>query len=113
MIEKQCKNAPLCSRRKKWQSRYKSYKKGLNTKIYLIVDAHEMLVKIIITEGSAHDNTSGKQCNKMLVRGLFFVDTFYDSDAIISQAKSQGISTVIPTKTNRKCKREFDRHFQN
>jgi len=36
-------------------------------------------------------------------------DKAYDSDAIIIQAKNQGINPVIPPKSNRKNQREFDK----
>lgn len=36
-------------------------------------------------------------------------DKSYDSDEIVAQAESQGMIAVIPPRTNRKIKREYDK----
>jgi transposase len=38
-------------------------------------------------------------------------DKGYDSDAIVEQAKAQGMSPVIPPRKNRKVQREYDKHL--
>ncbi len=40
-------------------------------------------------------------------------DRGYDSDAIITQAISQGMKAVIPLRKNRKSKRAYDKHLYN
>ena len=69
--------------------------KGLNTKLHLAVDAHGMPIRVIITAGPAADCTQASQlmgirCTTSARR------SWYDSDAIISQAEVQGTTSVIP-----------------
>jgi transposase len=70
-----------------------------------------MPVRVVITEGTVHDST---QAN-FLIDGIsaenLLADKAYDSDAIIQQAKQQGINPVIPPKSNRKIPRAFDKEL--
>ncbi len=38
-------------------------------------------------------------------------DKGYDSDALITQARAQGMQAHIPPRKNRKVQREYDRHL--
>ena len=38
-------------------------------------------------------------------------DKGYDSDAIVEQAKKQGMNAVIPPRQNRKVQRAYDKHL--
>lgn len=40
--------------------------------------------------------------------GALLADKGYDADAILEQAKNQGMEAVIPPKRNRKIQREYD-----
>jgi transposase len=73
------------------------------------VDAFGMPVRIIITEGSAHDSTQASNLIEGISGEYLFADKAYDCDAIVSQAQIQGMTVVIPSKSNRKCKRTLDR----
>jgi len=42
---------------------------------------------------------------------VLFADRAYDTDAIISQARSLGMELVIPPKKNRRVKREYDEYL--
>jgi len=75
------------------------------------VDAHGMPVRIIITKGTTHDSKQASSLFEGIAAEYLLADKAYDSDAIISQAKSQGMKIVIPPKANRKTQREFDRHL--
>ena len=48
-------SASSCRRSKRRKSGYGPYKRGLNTKIHLTVDAHGMPVRVLITEGIRAD----------------------------------------------------------
>jgi transposase len=50
-----------------------------------------------------------------LIRGItadaLIADKGYDTNAIVEAAKSGGMETVIPPRSNRKARREYDRHL--
>ena len=102
MVDDRCQSlqgTPPCSERKR----------GLNTKVHLAVDAHGMPVRVVITQGT----TADCKCASTLIEGIdaeyLLADRGYDTDAIIEQAKKQGMTPVIPPKKNRKIQREYDR----
>ena len=85
-----------------------AYKRGLNTKIHLAVDAHGMPLRIIITEGTRADCTQASRLIEGLHADQLIADKGYDSDAILDQAKAQGMEAVIPPKKNRSVQRSYD-----
>ena len=91
-------SASVCGRCKRWQSRYESHQRGLNTKIHLAVDAHGMPLRIIITKGTRADCTQADRLIEGLDADYLLADRGYDSNAIIEQARRQGIKAVIPPK---------------
>ena len=88
-----------------------TYKRGLNTKIHLAVDAHGMPVRVLVTAGTVADCTQG--C--ALIDGIFaewlMGDKGYDSNAIIAKAQEQNMQLVIPPKKNRRVQREYDKYL--
>jgi len=68
-----------------------------------------MPVRIVITQGTTADCTQASRLIKGLTAGHLLADKGYDSDAIIEQAKLQGMQPVIPPKRNRKVMREYDK----
>ncbi|BCX80699.1 transposase [Methylomarinovum caldicuralii] len=50
-----------------------------------------------------------------LIEGIdakyLLADKGYDSDALIAQAKEQGMEPVIPSRRNRRHRREYDKHL--
>jgi transposase len=67
-----------------------------------------MPVRIVITQGTTADCTQASRLIEGLTAGHLLADKGYDSDAIIEQAKLQGMQPVIPPKRNRKVMREYD-----
>jgi hypothetical protein len=62
------------------QPRYWSFKKGLNTKIHLAVDAHGMPIRVFITNGTTADYT---QTSKQGINAEYVLaDKGYESDEI-------------------------------
>jgi len=68
-----------------------------------------MPVRIVITQGTTADCTQASKLIEGLTAGHLLADKGYDSDAIIEQAKLQGMQPVIPPKRNRKVMREYDK----
>ena len=68
-----------------------------------------MPIRVIITEGTTADSTQAGYLIDGLTAEQLFADKGYDSDAIVEQAKSQGMQVVIPPKKNRKNEREYDK----
>ena len=98
-----------CKRSKRWQPRYESYKRGLNTKLHLAVDSNGMPVRAIITQGTTADCTQARQLIEGLTADYLLADRGYDSDAIVEQATKQGMIPVIPPRKNRKIQRHYDK----
>lgn len=82
---------PRCSRSIRRKSSDEPHKRGLNTKLYLAVDAHGMPVRILVTQGT--DADCGEACR--LIEGIkaeyLIADRGYDSDAIVNEATRQGM----------------------
>ena len=97
-----------CARR---QSGDESYKRGLNTKIHLAVDAHGMPVRAIITEGTRADCAEAENLIDGFQMEYLLGDKGYDSDAIVAKVEAQGAKAVIPPRKNRKQLREYDKEI--
>ena len=67
-----------------------------------------MPVRIIITKGTRADCTQASRLIEGLSADYLLADRGYDSNAILEQAKEQGMEAVIPPKKNRKIQREYD-----
>src|SRR5471030_2570290 len=94
-------SASTRGRRKGRKSRHEPHKRGLNTKLHLAVDAHGMPVRILITQGTTADCTQASRLIEGLTAEALLADKGYDTDAILEQAKNQGMKPVIPPKRNR------------
>ena len=68
-----------------------------------------MPVRIIITEGTKHDSTQASFLIEGISAGHLLADKAYESDAILLQLNQQGISPVIPPKSNRRKPWPFDK----
>jgi transposase len=90
---------------------YESHKRGLNTKLHLAVDAHGMPVRIIATEGTRADCSEAASLIEGIDAEHLIADKGYDSDAVIRQARSQGMQAQIPPRKNRKEPRDYDKHL--
>jgi len=105
------KGSPSCNRSSRRQSGNEPYKRGLNTKIHLAVDANGMPVRIIITEGTAADCKQAGNLIEGINADALFADRAYDTNGIISMAQAAGMEIVIPPKKNRKVQREYDEYL--
>jgi transposase len=85
-----------------------SYKRGLNTKIHLAVDAHGMPVRFTVTEGTTADCTQACALIDGVDADCLFADKAYDTNEIIEFAQKHGMGVVIPPKRNRTQHRDYD-----
>lgn len=76
--------------------------------MHLAVDAHGMPVRAIITQGTTADCTQASRLIEGITAEALLADKGYDTDAILEQAKNQGMEPVIPPKKNRVVQREYD-----
>lgn len=67
-----------------------------------------MLVRVFITEGTTADCTQTSKLIEGLSAKHLLADKGYDTDAILEQAKAQGMNAVIPPKKNRTTQRSYD-----
>lgn len=67
-----------------------------------------MPVRAIITQGTTADCTQASRLIEGITAEALLADKGYDTDAIIEQAKNQGMKPIIPPKKNRKIQREYD-----
>ena len=81
----------------------------MTTKVHLLVDALGLPMDFELTEGQRHDSQAAptliERCRPRCLLG----DKAYDSDAIRTQLRQMGSDAVIPPKTNRVAKLDWDR----
>ncbi|HEY3328212.1 MAG TPA: IS5 family transposase, partial [Novimethylophilus sp.] len=87
------------------------HKRGLNTKIHLAVDAHGMPIRVIATEATRADCAEAANLISGMNAEYLIADKGYDSDAIVEQARAQGMGAVIPPRKNRNNPRRYDEHL--
>ena len=68
-----------------------------------------MPVRVLVTQGTRADCTQAGQLIEGITAENLLADRGYDSNAIVKQAKEQGIIAVIPPKKNRKTQRAYDK----
>ncbi len=93
------------------RSRHEPYKRGLNTKIHLAVDAHGMPLRAIITEGTRADCAEADKLIEGFQMEHLLADKGYDSDAIVARVEEHGAKAVIPPRKNRKRPRAYDKQL--
>ena len=84
---------------------------GLSTKIHMSVDAAGQPMRFILTGGQASDAPQAIPLLSGIRTTHVIADKGYDSDGIVSFVQEQGAVAVIPPKSNRKVKREYDRRI--
>ena len=70
-----------------------------------------MPLRAIITQGTTADCTQAAPLIDGFTAENLLADKGYDTDAIIEQAQKQGMSPVIPPKSNRKKQRDYDKEL--
>lgn len=70
-----------------------------------------MPVRVLVTSGVTTDCTKASDLIKEIEAQHLLADRGYDSDAIVDQARQQGMQVVIPPKKNRKEQRKYDKYL--
>ena len=68
-----------------------------------------MPLRVIVTQGTRSDCKEAGQLIEGLEADYLLADKAYDTNAILEQAKQQGMHAVIPPKKNRVEQREYDK----
>ncbi len=83
---------------------------GLSTKIHTLVDALGNPVGFHLTGGEAHDLVGADKLLPDMRANMLLADQAFDADErIIKPLTAAGKTAVIPSKSNRKQQRAFDR----
>lgn len=86
-------------------------KGGFSTKIHAKVDALGNPLKLIVTPGQTSDFTTAEELIGTANGSYIIADKGYDSDVIRAKISSQNCTPVIPGKSNRKVRIEYDKHI--
>jgi transposase len=84
---------------------------GFSTKIHLATDALGNAIRFILTGGQRNDITQAEALIENLTAEYVLADKGYDSDAFVLKLKQSGAEIVIPSRINRKVRREIDEHL--
>jgi transposase len=85
---------------------------GLSTKIHTLVDALGNPVGFHLTGGEAHDLVGADQLLPDMRANMLLADKAFDADErVIKPLTAAGKTAVIPSKSNRKQPRAFDREM--
>ena len=85
-------------------------KGGFSTKIHVITDALGNPLDFTLTPGQVHDIKEALPLLQDQFGEKMIGDRGYDCDYLINNIKDKGMEVVIPSKKNRKEKREYDKH---
>jgi transposase len=84
---------------------------GFGTKVHIAVDALGNPVRLILTGGQAADITQGAALVAEIEAEHVIADKGYDSDGLVGTIEAGGAEAVIPPRSNREEKRDYDRHL--
>ena len=84
---------------------------GFSTKVHVLVDALGNPLDFILTGGQVADVTQAKALLEGRKANNAIMDKAYDADKLLNQIDSQGMTAVIPPKSNRISQRDYDRHL--
>jgi len=82
---------------------------GLTTKIHGAVSGLGLPVKVLLTPGQAADVSQAEELLEGLPTKVVIADKAYDSKALVDSIEARGAEAVIPSLSNRKRQREYDR----
>ena len=114
----QCSTAPLCvlisiaqQPVKKGESKHRA-QGGLSTKIHATVDALGNPTGFTLSSGSAHDLQGAEVLLAQIAADTLIAHKAFDAhERVIDPLKQNGKSAGIPSKSNRKTKRPYDREL--
>lgn len=83
----------------------------MTTKIHMLVDAMGHPLRFVLTGGQINDCTQAEILLENVGAQAILADKGYDTDKILAQVNQSGAKAVIPSKSNRKIQREYDREL--
>ena len=84
---------------------------GFSTKIHALSDALGNPVKFILSPGNEHDITHAEELVKDLRNTKILADKGYYSEKFVEFLKKNDCEALIPSRSNSKKKRVFDKHI--
>jgi putative transposase len=84
---------------------------GFGTKVHIAVDALGNPVRLILTGGQVADVTQGAALVTGIEADHVIADKGYDSNELVGMIEASGCEAVIPPRSNRNAKRDYDRHL--
>jgi transposase len=84
---------------------------GFSTKIHLATDALGNALRFILTGGERNDITQAEALVADLVANHVIADKGYDAEPFVLELKERDFAVVIPSRSNRKERREIDTHL--
>jgi transposase len=84
---------------------------GFSSKIHALVDALGNPINFIITGGEVHDVTQGSNLIAGRKGNYILGDKSYDSKELIEKITETGAIAVIPSRSNSKQPRNYDKHI--
>ena len=106
-----CQSPSARNGRSRRQPGYGAYKRGLNSKIHMAVDAHGNPIRTFITSGTRADCSEAESLVSPFKPEFLIGDKGYDSQSIIDFLEERNIVAVIPPRKNRKDQRAYDTHL--
>ena len=95
-----CKRSPAFMQGSQRESNYIKDKRGLNSKIHLVINEYGMLINFIVTDELCADYKEAIHLIKNIDAKLVFVDRACDTNEILSYLYQQNIKPVISPKCN-------------
>lgn len=68
-------------------------------------------MRFLLTAGQCHDQTQAEELVKDLVFEFFLADKGYDAKDFLDSLIERGVEIVVPSRSNRKEPREYDKHI--
>jgi transposase len=85
---------------------------GLTTKIHALVNENGLPLRFLLTPGEAHDTPPARiLLDAVQPTQHVLADKAYDADWIRAMIWERGAEAVIPSKSNRKMPKEFDKEI--
>lgn len=83
---------------------------GFTTKIHARTDALGYPLQFILTPGQRHEITQAENLTENISKATLIADKGYDSAAFVKSLEKKSCTIVIPSRSNRKTPREYDKH---
>jgi transposase len=83
----------------------------LSTKIHMTTDAWGRPVRFILTAGQVNDAREAEHLLEGVKTEYVLADRGYDTEKVLEKIKQIGADAVIPSRSNRKVQRDYNREL--